>query len=532
MTELNNTNLGPYQITELIRHGGMASVHKAYQPSLDRFVAVKVLFHSGDPQFAVRFKREARAVAQLQHPNIVQIYDYGEQESLLYLAMQYIENGRALNDMMGQPMPPVRALQLIIRVLDALAYAHDRGIIHRDIKPANILMPAPTWPMLADFGIARLGGDNNHNTHLTLPGTAIGTPAYMAPEQAAGDSVDARSDLYALGVVLYELVTGRVPFNATTPMVVMLKHIYEPPPAPRSLNPSLPALVETAVLRALAKEPLQRYQSAAEMSEALERLIEQLNRPTAQVVLGSLHDSAGSLRLSHKRAQLMLDDTVASPSHAGETRDAIAPADDQVTRLSALDHTQTVQAGSTKSQRKAAQKADIDATLRHLVVAGLIRSGRKVVSLLAVVAAMILLVGSGSALAMRPIPTPALPSATAATTLLVVTTTATTTPTDVPTATATPTATRIATATPTPTATASDTPTATSTPTAMPSPTATPRPKPRPKPTEIPPQPTETPPPPAPTEALPAPTEVPPPPTETPRKERRRDNPPPKPPAP
>jgi serine/threonine protein kinase len=528
MTELNNTNLGPYQITELIRHGGMASVHKAYQPSLDRFVAVKVLFHSGDPQFAVRFKREARAVAQLQHPNIVQIYDYGEQESLLYLAMQYIENGRSLSDVMGQPMPPVRALQLIVRLLDALAYAHERGIIHRDIKPANILMPAPTWPMLADFGIARLGGDNNHNTHLTLPGTAIGTPAYMAPEQAAGDPVDARSDLYALGVVLYELVTGRVPFNAPTPIAVLLKHVNEPPPAPRSLNPNLPVPVETVVLRALAKEPLQRYQSAAEMSAVLERLIEQLNHPTAQVVLGSSHDSATSLGLSHAGAQLMLDDTVASPSHAGETRDPIAPADDQVTRLSAPDRGQTVQAGGTKSQHRAAQKADTDATPQHLVAAGVIRSGRKVVSLIAVVAAMIVLVGSGSVLAMRPIPTPTLASATAAPALLVATTTATTTPTDAPTATAT------ATDTPTATATATDTPTATTTPTAMPSATATPKPKPRPRPTEVPPPPPTEVPPPPPTEVPPPPpTEVPPPPpTETPRKERPRNNPPPKPPAP
>ena len=268
MNELIGKELGQYQLKEVIRRGGMATVYKAYQPALDRFVAVKVL-HNRDPQFAARFKREARAIAQLQHHNILPIYDYGEQDGLLYLVLQYIENGTTLSDLLGTPMDPAPALRLIRHVLDALEYAHQRGIIHRDIKPANILMPSPVWPMLADFGIAKLLNDDQR---LTMPGLIIGTAAYMAPEQADGRAIDARTDLYALGVVLYEMLTGRVPFDADTPMAVLTKHAYEPPPPPRSLNPNLPAAVESALLRALAKNPADRYQSAAEMAADLERV--------------------------------------------------------------------------------------------------------------------------------------------------------------------------------------------------------------------------------------------------------------------
>src|SRR5215216_6067629 len=149
--ELIDTYLGQYHLTEMIRRGGMSTVYKAYQASLDRFVAVKVLLFNRDPQFAARFKREARAIAQLQHPNILPIYDYGEQEGLLYLVVQYIENGTTLGDMLSTALEPVAALRIIERVLSALDYAHQRGIIHRDIKPSNILMPSPTWPLLADF---------------------------------------------------------------------------------------------------------------------------------------------------------------------------------------------------------------------------------------------------------------------------------------------------------------------------------------------------------------------------------------------
>ncbi len=276
MTDLIGTRLNQYDLTEIIRRGGMSTVYKAYQGSLDRFVAVKVLFTNRDPQFAARFKREARAIAALQHHNILPIYDYGEQEGLLFLVLQYIENGLTLGDMLGKPMEPAQALHLTSHVLDALEYAHRRGVIHRDIKPANVLMPSPHWPMLADFGIAKLMNDNKER--LTLANQIIGTAAYMAPEQATGRPIDARTDLYAAGVVLYELVTGRVPFDSDTPMAVLTKHVYEVPPPARTMNPHLPPAVEAILQKALAKDPGDRYQSAGEMAEELGRAASQIER--------------------------------------------------------------------------------------------------------------------------------------------------------------------------------------------------------------------------------------------------------------
>src|SRR5262245_31556184 len=287
MIDLSNTQLGQYQLTEVIRRGGMSTVYKAQQASLDRYVAVKVMTHDRDPQFAARFKREARAIAQLQHHNILPVYDYGEQDSLLFLVLQYIENGVTLGDMLGAPMEQSAALRLMARVLEALDYAHTRGIVHRDIKPANVLMPSPTWPMLADFGIAKLM--KNNQQRLTVPGLIVGTAAYMAPEQATGQAIDARTDIYSSGVMLYEMLTGRVPFDAETPMAVLTKHVYEPPPPPRSLNPTLPAPVEAVVLRAIAKDPAARYQSASEMVAELERIAARLDQDRARTQLTGLY---------------------------------------------------------------------------------------------------------------------------------------------------------------------------------------------------------------------------------------------------
>jgi formylglycine-generating enzyme required for sulfatase activity len=264
MDGLINRSFGQYKIIEPIRQGGMSTVYKAYQESLDRYVAIKVLAYDSDPQFVARFKREARAIAQLQHPNILPIYDSNEQDGMLYLVMQYIENGTTLGDLLDEPIESGRALRLVGKVLDALSYAHERGIIHRDIKPANVLLPAPDWPMLADFGIVKLPDDDDQK--LTNPGLVIGTAAYMAPEQARGKPVDARTDLYATGVLLYEMVTGQVPFEADTPMAMLAKHAYEPPLPPRSIIPSLSPEVETLLLRALEKDPAARYQSAADMA--------------------------------------------------------------------------------------------------------------------------------------------------------------------------------------------------------------------------------------------------------------------------
>ncbi|HEU5099073.1 MAG TPA: protein kinase, partial [Roseiflexaceae bacterium] len=288
MTDLIGTRLNQYELTEIVRRGGMSTVYKAYQDSLDRFVAVKVLFSNRDPQFAARFKREARAIAALQHHNILPVYDFGEQEGLLFLVLQYIEGGNTLGDMLGKPMAATTALRLTSHVLDALDYAHKRGVIHRDIKPANVLMPSPSWPMLADFGIAKLINDNQQR--LTLANQIIGTAAYMAPEQATGRPIDARTDLYAAGIVLYELVTGRVPFDSDTPMAVLTKHVYEAPPPVRTLNPDLPLAIEQALQRALQKDPSERYQTAAEMAADLSRIAGELERDKNRSQITGLYE--------------------------------------------------------------------------------------------------------------------------------------------------------------------------------------------------------------------------------------------------
>jgi serine/threonine protein kinase/formylglycine-generating enzyme required for sulfatase activity len=280
MSDLIDRQLGQYHLTEIVRRGGMATVYKAYQASLDRFVAVKVLPANRDEQFVERFKREARAIAALQHPNILPVYDFGAEDGLLYLVLQYIDNGVTLADMPRGPMAPVPALHLIEHVLDGLAYAHAHGVIHRDIKPANVLMPTAGWPMLADFGIAKILNDAT-SPNLTMTNQIVGTAAYIAPEQATGRPVDARTDLYSTGVMLYELATGRVPFEADTPVAVLTKHMYELPPPPHSLNPGVPGQVEAILLRALAKDPAARYQSAAEMAADLGHAAGQLEQSSS-----------------------------------------------------------------------------------------------------------------------------------------------------------------------------------------------------------------------------------------------------------
>lgn len=297
MDTLVNSDLGGYRLVELIRRGGMATVYKAYQPSLNRFVAVKVLEHHHDRQFVARFKAEAQIVGQLQHPNILQVYDYGEQDGLLYLATQYVEHGASLADL-AKPIPPLAARPLMERLLAALEYAHIRGIVHRDVKPSNVLLPAPDWPLLADFGIAKLL--DAAGPEMTAAGQVVGTAAYMAPEQAAGEPVDARTDLYAAGVVLYELVTGQPPFGAGPRSQVLARHISEPPPPPRSINPELPAAVEPILQRALAKRPDERYQSAKAMAQDLGRIAgregRSVERPTTMATQLATTAAAASLR--------------------------------------------------------------------------------------------------------------------------------------------------------------------------------------------------------------------------------------------
>jgi predicted Ser/Thr protein kinase len=272
MSDLIGQHLGPYRIIEQIGVGGMATVYKAFQPAMDRYVAVKVIASqfAQDPTFTQRFRREARAIAQLEHAHILPVYDYGEAGGLSYLVMRYLEAG-TLEERLAQGQPSLLEVNRIIgQVGGALDYAHRVGVVHRDVKPSNVLIDAEGNTYLTDFGLAKMVGTPSH---LTGVGVGIGTPTYMSPEQGQGAKVDARTDVYSLGVMLYRMVTGRVPYDAETPLAIVLKHVHEPLPLPRSIRPDLPEGVERVILRAMAKEPEDRFQTVKEMVYALDAAV-------------------------------------------------------------------------------------------------------------------------------------------------------------------------------------------------------------------------------------------------------------------
>jgi ligand-binding sensor domain-containing protein len=269
MQQYIGKRIGAYQIVEQIGQGGMATVFKAYQPSMDRYVAIKILpsHFTEDESFVGRFTQEARTLARLEHPHILPVHDYGEEEGITYLVMRYVQAG-TLKDLIARegPMELEEAARVLGQVGRALDYGHSQGVVHRDIKPSNVLIDQRGNTFLTDFGIAKLVAET---AQFTASGAIIGTPAYMSPEQGMGKPVDYRCDIYSLGVVLYELVTGRVPFEAETPLAVLLKHVNDPLPLPRQIKPDLPAAVERVILKAMAKAPEDRFQSAQEMIDAL-----------------------------------------------------------------------------------------------------------------------------------------------------------------------------------------------------------------------------------------------------------------------
>ena len=282
MQGLIGKDVGGYRIISQIGRGGMATVFKAYQASLDRYVAVKVMppyYAEQDDTFLKRFRQEAKAIASLRHPNILIVIDYGEEDETTYIVMEFVEAG-TLTEIMGKPMAPDQLLGLTDQVAGALHYAHEQGVIHRDIKPSNILLPKPDWPLLTDFGLAKIVG----GSQLTQSGTVAGTPAYMSPEQGRGEKVDSRSDIYSLGIVLYEMATGVVPFHAETPMAVVVKHIIDPLPLPRSKNPELSEGIERVILKSLSKDPDDRFQDAEQMAKALKEAVRELPAGAAEAV--------------------------------------------------------------------------------------------------------------------------------------------------------------------------------------------------------------------------------------------------------
>jgi tRNA A-37 threonylcarbamoyl transferase component Bud32 len=268
---LLGTRLGDYTIQALIGRGGMARVYEGLDEKLGRRAAIKVMEVHAEhrDEMSLRFVREARAVANLDHPNIISIYQFGEGPDLYYMAMKFVE-GRTLLSILKQMrqgkkfIDPSRVLSIITEVASALDYAHDHGVIHRDIKPSNIMLTTDNHAILTDFGLTMQVG-----TDSTL-GTAFGTPRYIAPEQAISSQRSVpQSDIYSLGVVLYEMATGQAPFDSDSPMSLALSHITSTPPPPQSIRPDLPHPVQMVILKALEKRPENRWQTATEMAEAL-----------------------------------------------------------------------------------------------------------------------------------------------------------------------------------------------------------------------------------------------------------------------
>ncbi len=264
--------LGVYRIQELKGEGGFASVYLAVHESLGRPVAIKVLWPhlARNPDFVGRFLREARAAAGLRHPNIVQVHDVGQQGQYYYIVMDFIE-GKSLLGVLQEKkrLDPATALSIVQQIGSALDYAHGKGVVHRDVKPSNILIDGQGKAYLSDFGIAKAAW----TSQLTRTGVSLGTPEYMSPEQCEGKEVDHRSDLYSLGVVLYEMLCGGPPFRAETPLGVVYKQVKEPPPPLSVWKVKVPKAVEDVVMKAVAKDPGQRFQSGAEMAQALETAI-------------------------------------------------------------------------------------------------------------------------------------------------------------------------------------------------------------------------------------------------------------------
>jgi len=277
-------NVGPYRIIEQLGQGGMATVFKAYHASLDRYVAIKVLHpaFSEDASFEARFQREARVVAKLEHLNIVPIYDYAEHEKRPYLVMKFIE-GNTLKAKLDQgPLSSGEVSKIVEAVGSALAYAHRQSVLHRDIKPSNVLVATDGQIYLADFGLARIAQSGESTLSSDM---IIGTPQYISPEQAMGiKELDQRTDVYSFGVMLYEMVVGKVPFNADTPFSIIHDHIYSPLPLPRKVNPNVSDQVERVLLKALAKDRLDRYESVDQMVSAFDAAWNQTVIPTQTAV--------------------------------------------------------------------------------------------------------------------------------------------------------------------------------------------------------------------------------------------------------
>ena len=274
---VGETIAGRYEVEELVGHGGMSSVYKARDSLLERHVALKILHeqYNGDEDFVERFKREARSVAQLQHPNIVTVIDRGEEDGRQYIVFEYIDGENLKERVVREGRLDVReALEIAVEVARGLAFAHEQGLVHRDVKPQNVLLNGDDRAKVTDFGIARTVDMDG----MTQTGTVLGTSNYIAPEQASGQRVDAHSDVYSLGAVLYELLAGDVPFPGESFVAVAMKHVHEPPPNLLDVREGVPLRVAAAVDRALEKDPEQRFPTMDAFAAELDACLAELER--------------------------------------------------------------------------------------------------------------------------------------------------------------------------------------------------------------------------------------------------------------
>ena len=313
MTTTPQVLLDRYEVGRLLGAGGMAEVFEGRDRLLVRRVAIKVPLaqHAHDPEFARRFRREAQAAASLSHPGVVAVYDTGSENGTHFIVMEYVD-GRTLKDVIRAeaPLYPDRAAEITADVCSALAAAHARGLVHRDVKPANIMLMPDGRVKLMDLGIARVAEGET----VTQTAAMLGTAQYLSPEQAQGQAVDFRSDLYSLGCCLYEMLTGTVPFRGATPVAIAYRHVREDPAPPRLLNPDIPASLEAVCLKAMAKRPENRYQTAAELRADLERV-----RAGQRVAAGPAAAGAATAAM----ATTMLPPLAGYPGGAGDATSAM-----------------------------------------------------------------------------------------------------------------------------------------------------------------------------------------------------------------
>ena len=308
-----------YEILSQVGQGGMATVFLARQRSMNRNVALKFLPYvfMNDEAYLQRFEREVRIVAQLEHRNIVPVYDFGEFEDQPYIAMRYMPAGSVEELLAAGRIPLPRVLSIVEQVASALDYAHQNGILHRDLKPSNILLDDGGGVFITDFGIARILGEGGSN--ITTQGV-VGTPSYMSPEQARGEPLNGRSDVYSLGVMLFELITGSRPFDSDTPYSIAVMHVTMPPPSPRDVEPSVTSAVEAVILRALHKQPDKRYATASELAQALR---------TAADPSAAAADKPAASERSTQPAEPAPSRTLAAPNH-------LASADEDTSQIPKL----------------------------------------------------------------------------------------------------------------------------------------------------------------------------------------------------